>query len=95
MIERIGAVEVRNRLGELLTRVRDAGERFLITRDGKEVAALVRVEDLERLERLEDLLDLVTVRLLKARGKEPLSVEELLQQYEQLFGSKLEQPISR
>ncbi|MCR4404253.1 MAG: type II toxin-antitoxin system Phd/YefM family antitoxin [Candidatus Acetothermia bacterium] len=90
----MGAVEVRSRLGELLARVRYAGERFLITRDGKEVAALVRVEDLERLERLEDLLDLATVRLLQARGEEPLPAEELLQQYEQLFGSKLEQPIS-
>lgn len=94
MIERMGAVEVRNRLGELLARVRYKGERFLITRDSKEAAALVRVEDLERLERLEDLLDLATVRLLKARGAEPLPVEELLQQYERLFGPKLEQPIS-
>jgi len=97
MIERIGAVEARNRLGELLARVRYAGERFLIMRDGKETAALVSVEDLERLERLEDLLDLVMVRLLQERGEEPLPVEELLKQYERLFGSELqlEQPLSR
>ena len=97
MIEKIGAVEARNHLGELLARVRYAGERFLITRDGKEAAALVGVEDLERLERLEDLLDLVTVRFLQARGEEPVPVEELLKQYERLFGSEveLEQSLSR
>ena len=89
MINRISAVEARNRLGELLARVRYAGERFLITRGGKETAALVRVEDLERLERLEDLLDLLTVRLLQERGEEPLPVEELLKQYERLFGAEL------
>jgi len=90
MVEKIGAVEARNRLGELLARVRYAGERFLITRDGKETAALIGVEDLERLERLEELLDLVTVRLLQERGEEPLPVEELLKQYERLFGSELQ-----
>jgi len=93
MVKKVGAVEARNHLGELLARVRYAGERFIITRDGKAAAALVRVEELERLERLEDLLDLLIVKLLKTKGEAPLPVEALLEQYEHLFGSKPQRQI--
>lgn len=91
MVERVGAVEVRTRLGELLARVQYAHKRFIITKDGKEVAALVGVEELERIERLEDLLDVLAVQLLQAQRRGTVSIEALLQQYERLFGQK--QPI--
>ncbi len=91
MIERVGAVEARAKLGELLARAQYAHERFIITKDSKEVAALVNVEEVDRLERLEDLLDVLAVRLLQAQPHGTVSVEALLQQYERLFGEK--QPV--
>lgn len=90
MIKEISAVEARQKLGELLARVRYAGEKFVITRGGKRAAALVSVEDLERLERLEELLDVLSVGLLKAQAQEPLPLDALLKQYESLFGAKPE-----
>lgn len=90
MIVEISAVEARKRFGELLARVRYAGERFVIARGGKKAAALMSVEDLERLEKLEELLDLLMVKLLKTQGQEPLPLEALLEQYERLFGMKAE-----
>jgi len=89
MTKKVGAVEARNKLGKLLARVQSSGERFIITRNGKEAAALLGVEELKQLEHLEDLLDILAVKLLKARqGGEPLPVEALLEQYERLFDKK-------
>jgi len=90
MIIEISAVEARKRFGELLARVRYAGERFVIAKGGKKAAALMSVEDLERLEKLEELLDILTVKLLKAQGQGPLPLEALLEQYERLFGIRPE-----
>ncbi len=89
MATQVGAAEARRRLGALLARVQYAGERFLITRDGKAAAALVSVEDLERVEKLEELLDVLLVRLLQAQGEEPVPVEDLIEQYEHLFDKSL------
>ena len=48
--ERVGTHEAKTHLSEYLNRVRYGGERIVIERHGKPVAALVGVEDLERLE---------------------------------------------
>ncbi len=50
MAERIGASEAKAHFSELLARAAFAGERFLVERRGKPVAALVGLEDLRRLE---------------------------------------------
>ena len=85
MAAKVGATEARRRFGELLDRVQREGERFLITKGGREVAALVSAEDAKRLDSLEELLDLLLLRLLKAQGEEPVPVGSLLKQYERLF----------
>lgn len=95
MVKKVGAVEARTKLGELLARAQYAGERFIITKDGKDAAALLSVAELQRLERLEDLLDMLVVKLLKARQSEPLPVEALLEQYERLFGKKAHPTVSK
>ena len=46
----IPAMALRQRAGDLLARVRYAGERFVIERHGEAVAALVSIDDLYRLE---------------------------------------------
>lgn len=63
--------EARYDLAETLNRVRYKGERIVLHRRGKDVAALVPVEDLELLEELEDRIDLESAReALKEAEKE-------------------------
>lgn len=50
--KRVGAHEAKTHLSECLNRVRYGGERIVIERHGKPVAALVSTEDLKRLEAL-------------------------------------------
>lgn len=50
MAERIRVTEAKAHLSALMARVGYGGERFVIERRGRPLAALVRVEDLERLE---------------------------------------------
>lgn len=45
-----GVGETKKRLSELMSRVAYRGERFIIQRRGKPMAALVSAEDLERLQ---------------------------------------------
>ncbi len=49
-IERVGTHEAKTHLSEYINRVYYRGERILIERHGKPVAALVGPEDLDRLE---------------------------------------------
>jgi prevent-host-death family protein len=49
---KVSTVELREQLGDLLNRVAYAGERVVILRRGKPVAAIVSMEDLQRLEAL-------------------------------------------
>lgn len=50
MSRRIGVADAKRDFSELMNRVVLKGERFVIERRGKQVAALVRVEDLEGFE---------------------------------------------
>ena len=61
----VGIAEVRDNLAEALNKVAYAGERVILARRGKGVAALVSMEDLELLEKLEDESDLKAAK--KAR----------------------------
>jgi prevent-host-death family protein len=49
----IGAEAARIGLTELMGRAAFAGERFILTRNGKPAAALVPIKDLERLRELD------------------------------------------
>jgi prevent-host-death family protein len=63
--------KARGTLAETLNRVTYRGERVVIQKRGKPVAALVPVEDLRLLEQLEDRLDLEAARqaLAEAKGR--------------------------
>jgi len=60
--------EAREHLADLGNRVSLRGERVVVERRGKNLFALVPVEDVELLERLEDQMDLEAIR---AARKEP------------------------
>lgn len=51
-MENISAAEARKQLAELLSRAAYGKERFVLTRHGKEMGAIVPVEDLDLLERI-------------------------------------------
>jgi prevent-host-death family protein len=59
---RLATSELRENLSNTLSRVAFKGERIILERHGKDVAALVSVEDLAILEALEDRMDLDAAR---------------------------------
>lgn len=48
MVERVGSREMRNRLADMLGRVRYSGEMFIVERSGKPMAAMIPVELFEQ-----------------------------------------------
>lgn len=50
MTKRISSAEAKAKLSEIVGRVAHGGERYVIERRGKPMAAIVPVEDLERLD---------------------------------------------
>ena len=54
---RIATSKMRKDLSEVVNRVAYRGERILLNRNGKDVAAIVSVDDLAKLRKLEDALD--------------------------------------
>ncbi len=71
---RLNVVELRQSLAEILNRAEYQGERIIIHRRGKDVAAIVPLEDLKLLERLieevEDRLDVEAARAALAESED-------------------------
>ena len=63
--------DAREHLSDLGNRVALRGERVIVERRGKNLFALVPVEDVELLERLEDKLDLDAIRAAKDAPSKP------------------------
>ena len=71
---KIAANEARKDFAEALNRVAYKGERIVIHRRGKDVAALVPMDDLNLLDEIEDRMDLEDARMaLKEKGSISLS----------------------
>jgi prevent-host-death family protein len=67
---RMNVVDIRNNLADAINRVAYSGERIILERRGKRVAALVSVDDLILLEELEELADVrAAKRALKETGR--------------------------
>ena len=54
--------KARTNLSELVHQVELRGDRIVLERRGKQVGAIVSVEDLELLKRVEDEMDLAVIR---------------------------------
>ncbi len=67
----LNTTEARENLADVLNRVAYAKTRVRITRRGREIAAVVPIEDLELIERLEDEIDIreATKALKEAKEK--------------------------
>ena len=74
----ITVAEAKNRFSDLLRRAEYAGERVVVHRHGKPVAAIVSTQDLERLQALEDAEDVrdaaLSLNEADAQGTIPLDV---------------------
>ena len=68
MSAKLTASEARQNFSDILNRAAYGGERVIVHRGKKPVAAVVPMEDLEMLEQIEDRVDLEEVR---KRLKEP------------------------
>lgn len=71
MTIRINASELHQRVGDILARIRYTGERVIIERRGKPVAAVVSIEDLERLQA--NSLDTSSNRIYRKRTLEEVT----------------------
>ena len=78
-MEALNTSDARERLAEVLNRVAYGKDRVRITRRGKEIAAVVPIEDLELIERLEDQIDLEEAEkaLAEARKKGTIPLADL------------------
>jgi prevent-host-death family protein len=66
---KLTASEARHQFAEVVNQVAFGGERIVLQRHGKDVAAIVPVADLELLEELENRMDMDAARAaLKERG---------------------------
>lgn len=67
---RVTATELRVAISDLLDRVARHGERVVVERYGKRVAALVSPEDIELLEAIEDRVDIeAALQALREPGR--------------------------
>ena len=75
----VTAKQLKDSPAEVLGRVQYGHERVAITRHGKEVAAVVSIEDARLLDRLEDMLDLhdALAAIEEAEREGTISLNEL------------------
>jgi len=76
---KVEATAARNGFSDLINKVRYGSDRVLIERRGKDVAAIISVEDLRLLELLEDQMDIEAARkaLANPKNKERVPVEQV------------------
>ena len=77
---KLKANEARANFADTLNKVAYGGERIVIHRRGRDVAAIISLEDFALLEALEDRLDveeaLAAIAAAKAAGEEPIEWEK-------------------
>jgi prevent-host-death family protein len=80
MARRLTASQARASFAEAVNRASFAGERTVIRRHGKDVAAVVSAEDLKILEALEDRRDLEEARQIMKKPGRLVSWEKIKKQ---------------
>jgi prevent-host-death family protein len=69
-MEKFSTVEAREKFGSIVRKAAEDKERIVLTKRGKEWAALVPMEDVRLLEELEDRLDLEEARAALSEAKD-------------------------
>lgn len=70
-------VDVRNTFSDYLNRAQYQGERIIIERRGKPVAAIVPLADVELLEQLETQADIKAARKARKEKGRPVALSEV------------------
>ncbi len=70
----MSTVDARSQLSEIINRAAFGKERMILTRRGKEIVAVVPIEDVKLLESLEDRIDLEEARSALAESKKKVTV---------------------
>jgi prevent-host-death family protein len=65
----VNTVDARAQFSEIINRAAFGKERMILTRRGKEIVAVVPIEDVKLLEALEDRMDLEEARAALAESK--------------------------
>jgi prevent-host-death family protein len=86
----ISTLDLRGRIGDVINRVIYRGERVILEKRGKPVAAIIGMDELRRLEQLEDARDAEIIRMAKATGEGVVPFSAVVEQYERLHGEHLE-----
>ena len=85
-MSRIAVIDARKDLADILNRAAYGKERVVLTRRGKDVAAIVPMDDLNILEAIEDHMDLTESKKImdrvQARSEQVLSLDEVKAKYE-------------
>ena len=75
---RIGVSDARDHLSEIVDRARYTQERVVLTKRGREVGAIISIDDLKLLEMLEDQLDIKAARqVLEESQGERISYDDI------------------
>ena len=74
---KITTADARNEFADVINRASFGKERFVLTRRGKKLAAIIPVEDLELLEALEDQLDVAAAKAALEESDERVNYEDL------------------
>lgn len=82
MPHEIPVTQARAEFADLVNRVVYAGERVVVTRHGKPLAALVSAADLERLEELDRAGDAQVVKLTSESREQPPAAEAPAPRYD-------------
>ena len=85
-MSKIAVIDARKDLADVLNRAAYGKERVVLTRRGKDVAAIVPMDDLAILEAIEDHMDLTesekTLERVKRDSEETFSLEEVKAKYQ-------------
>ena len=93
---KIAVIDARKDLAEILNRAAYGKERVVLTRRGKDVAAIVPMDDLNILEAIEDHMDVTEsnkiLERVRAGSEQVFSLEEVKTKYQ---GSKPARKLAR
>lgn len=80
MVGRIPTSKVRDDFAETLNQVAYGGERVVLVRHGKPVAAMIPIDDLAFLEEMEDRMDVEAAKLALAESDERIPYGKVRQE---------------
>lgn len=70
--------DLRSSLGAVVREVGDTGQEAIITDNGREVAAIIGLDDYERLHEHADIADALRPRELRSAGFATMTVDDML-----------------